>query len=657
MPRKGRGARHRQRKKKRVRPKSAKRSPRGRQAILQAAPAEQPPSPKKSGSSYLGLAVAVAVLAVGALYFVNDRGEPLPLNVRTEEYTIPPRNLPLGDVERALRKVPEGADEWDTEEVDVEIENRLQEFAGVLKDEPGAEPFPTGLLSSDFKGTPLEPAATRKVKAEEGLEIVRGEPDGEERVTVAAFPSEIAKLLREAARIDDVKFKVTRIESPRFPGSTVVSDVKYTILGQDKDGASLQWMGDWQLDWQKDHVGQWKLSRLKALSTSQGRSVRNAFTEVTQEALGRNDSYRQQLLLGVEYWQGVLDYVAGMDIYGHNGVAIADIDGDGDEDFHVSQPAGLPNLLFRNEGDGTFLDITERAGVDVLDNTASSFFADTDNDGDPDLILIGASSLLFRNDGSGRFSVAADSGFNAIDDTDGSKVSAAVADYDLDGHLDLYVCSYAFWQGQEELGNYPFPYHDANNGAPNILLRNQGDGSFRDVTKASGMNRNNLRYSFAAAWGDYNGDRYPDLYVANDFGRNNLYRNNGDGTFTDVAREAGVEDIGAGMSAAWEDYDNDGRLDLYVGNMWSSAGLRITSLQQFESQRPEEEIQSYRRHAKGNSLFANRGDGTFEEVGAQADVELGRWAWSSDFFDFDNDGHEDLYVVNGFITNEDTKDL
>ena len=656
MPRKGRGARRRQRRRKRLRPKSAQRSPRGRQTILQSAPAKQPPEPR-SGSLYLGLAVLGAVLAAGTLYFVDDGGEPLPPRVPTQEYTIPPRDLPLGDVEKALRKVPEGTDEWDTEKLDVEIENRLKELAESLAGETGAESFPSELLSSDFKGTPLEPAVSRKVKAEAGLEMFRGEPSREERVTAATFPSEIGELLREAARIEEVTFKVTRIESPRLPGSAVVSQVIYTILGQGKEGESLQWKGDWQLGWQKDHAGRWKLSRLKVLSTSRGRSVRNAFTDVTRQALEKNDSYRQQLLLGVEYWQGVVDYVAGMDVYGHNGVAVADIDGDGDEDFHVSQPAGLPNLLFRNEGDGTFLDITEKAGVDVLDNTASSLFADTDNDGDPDLILIGASSLLFHNDGSGGFRLATDSGFRTIDETDGSKVSAAVADYDLDGHLDLYVCSYAFWEGQDELGNYPFPYHDANNGAPNLLLRNQGDGSFRDVTRASGMNRNNLRYSFAAAWGDYNGDRYPDLYVANDFGRNNLYRNNGDGTFTDMARQAGVEDIGAGMSAAWEDYDNDGRLDLYVGNMWSSAGQRITSLQQFESQRPKGEVRSYRRHAKGNSLFANRGDGTFEEVGAQADVELGRWAWSSDFFDFDNDGHEDLYVVNGFITNEDTKDL
>ena len=656
MPRKRRGARNRQKKRKRVRPNSERRPPGGRKTRLQAVSEKRSPE-RRSKSFHLGLAVLGAVLAVGALYYFKDRSEPFSGGVWSREYTIPPRNLPLGDVEKALRKVPEGADEWDSEEVDVEIENRLEEFASALKGESGADSFPPGLLSSDFMGTPLEPAATRKVKAEEGLEIFRGDPDSEERVTAATFPSEIGKLLQAAEKIEDVKFKVTRIESPRLPGSTVVSDVIYTILGRGKDGESLQWKGDWRLNWQKDHVGRWKLSRLKVLSTSRGRSVRDAFTEVTQRALGKNSSYRQQLLLGVEYWQGILDYVAGMDIYGHNGVSIADIDDDGDEDFHVSQPAGLPNLLFRNQGDGTFLDVTEKAGVDVLDNTSASFFADVDNDGDPDLILVGTRSLLFHNDGSGRFSLVSDSGFEAIDDTQGGKVSAAVADYDLDGHLDLYICSYAFWQGQEELGNYPFPYHDANNGAPNILLRNQGNGSFRDVTRRSGMNRNNLRYSFAAAWGDYDGDRYPDLYVANDFGRNNLYRNNGDGTFTDVAREAGVEDIGAGMSAAWEDYDNDGRLDLYVGNMWSSAGQRITSLQQFQTQRPQAEIQSYRRHAKGNSLFANRGDGTFEEVGAQADVELGRWAWSSDFFDFDNDGHEDLYVVNGFITNEDTKDL
>lgn len=622
---------------------------------------EKPRLERLSRRTYLGLAGLCLFLVAGFVYFSTRQIELPARQVWAQEYTIPPKNLPLGEVESALRKVPADADEWVSEEQVAEIEKLLDEFATALKRAGGSDSTLHELLSSEFKGTPLEPNVSRKVKTEKGLEIFRGEPTRKELVTPETFPSAVRKLLREAEQIDYVKFKVTRIESPPIAGPTadpiLDSDVIYYILGQGSAGESLQWKGNWRLSWHKDDGDGWKLVRLQALSTSRGRSARKSFVEITQQALGKNNSYHQQLLRGVDHWQGVLDVVSGMDIYGHNGVSIADVDGDGDEDFYVSQPAGLPNLLFQNNGDGTFLDITREAGVDVLDNTSSGLFADIDNDRDPDLILIGPKSMLFHNEGSGRFSLGHDSGFEAIDRTKGSKVSAAVADYDRDGYLDLYICSYAFWRGQEELGNYPLPYYDANNGAPNILLRNNGNGKFRDVTTQSGMNQNNLRFSFAAAWGDYNGDHFPDLYVANDFGRNNLYRNNGDGTFTDVAREAGVEDIGAGMSAAWEDFDNDGHLDLYVGNMWSSAGQRITSLQEFQNRRPEDAVRWSQRHAKGNSLFRNKGDGTFEEISAQADAELGRWAWSSDFFDFDNDGHEDLYVLNGFITNEDTKDL
>ncbi len=114
------------------------------------------------------------------------------------------------------------------------------------------------------------------------------------------------------------------------------------------------------------------------------------------------------------------------------------------------------------------------------------------------------------------------------------------------------------------------------------MLRNRGDGTFEDVTQASGLNRNNTRFSFAASWADSDADGRPDLYVANDFGRNNLYRKNADGTFIDVAARLGVEDVGAGMSASWFDYDRDGRLDLYVGNMWSVAGLRVSSQTAFQ---------------------------------------------------------------------------
>ncbi len=127
-------------------------------------------------------------------------------------------------------------------------------------------------------------------------------------------------------------------------------------------------------------------------------------------------------------------------------------------------------------------------------------------------------------------------------------------------------------------------------------------------------------------------------------------------TFEDVATEAGVLDYGAGMSATFLDYDNDGLLDIYTGNMWSASGLRVTSSPAFMPGAPPEVRALYRRHARGNSLFRNRGDGRFEEKTIEARAEMGRWAWSSDALDFDSDGWEDLYVVNGMLTREGSVD-
>jgi hypothetical protein len=145
--------------------------------------------------------------------------------------------------------------------------------------------------------------------------------------------------------------------------------------------------------------------------------------------------------------------------------------------------------------------------------------------------------------------------------------------------------------------------------------------------------------------------------VANDFGRNNFYQNNG-GVFEDIAAGAGVEDISAGMSVSWSDYNQDGLMDVYVGNMFSSAGNRIAYQRQFREGLDAEANRAMKRHARGNSLFQNRGDGTFEDVTLPAGVNMGRWAWSSHFADVNNDSHEDLLVANGMVTSaEDTGDL
>ncbi|MGA9471447.1 MAG: tetratricopeptide repeat protein, partial [Terriglobales bacterium] len=294
--------------------------------------------------------------------------------------------------------------------------------------------------------------------------------------------------------------------------------------------------------------------------------------------------------------------------------------------------------------------------------------------------------LLFLNEGNARFHQQPNA-FQFANPPQGTFTGAAVADYDRDGWLDIYFCLYIYYQGTSQY-KYPTPYYDANNGPPNFLMRNNRNSTFRDVTAEAGMNQNNTRYSFCCSWNDFNGDGWPDLYVVNDFGRKNLYRNNSNGTFTDVAAEAGVEDIGAGMSVCWFNDETSGNEksavdDLYVANMWTAAGERITMQEQFKKNSPAKVRAQYHKHAMGNSLFsassalhsANSAvkvvdskmlvaftQGAVSKFADATDISqtrIGRWAWSSDTFDFDHDTRPDLYVVNGMVSGPErnSKDL
>ncbi|MGH9630721.1 MAG: FG-GAP repeat domain-containing protein, partial [Bryobacteraceae bacterium] len=446
------------------------------------------------------------------------------------------------------------------------------------------------------------------------------------------------------ASISLKEFKIVSSDRPAPAEPVAELEVRFEIAGRAADGDLLSITGDLLTSW-RQHDGDWKLEKSDRANLSETSSRKPIFTDITEHAIGREAAWTGQLSKGVDHWRGVLDEASGIDVYGHNGVAVGDYNGDRLEDFYVAQPSGLPNRLFRNNGDGTWTEQSAAAKLDILDDTRMALFADFDNDGDQDMLAITATQpLLFVNDGRGAFSPVRESGLVIPDNAAGSLTSAALADYDRDGFLDVYICAYDLWTPGRKY-NSPTPYHDARNGPPNYLFRNEGDGTWEDVTRRTGLMQNNDRFSFAAAWGDYDNDGDPDLYVANDFGRNNLYRNNGNGTFDDVAAAAGVEDIGAGMSAAWSDYDNDGDLDLYVGNMWSSAGQRLTGTQQFQDRISVDEARvSLRRHARGNSLFRNNGNGTFSDVTVRAGVAMGRWAWSSDFIDIDNDGRQDIYI-------------
>ena len=559
-----------------------------------------------------------------------------------QDYRVTPPGGPPDKLGAVLQTAQPGSDDWDSEARFAEWDQALSEFAARLKSNGDLAPF----LHGDLEATPLLPEQYSLAK-QGAVQVQRGAPAAALHAGVDFFLHEIARWRNELAAIDAAKFKIISVE-------TAASDIVFFVSGASAQGSPVQFRGEWRVEWFHGQDGSWKIRRLRAGPFSAARAPRKAFRDVTAEVLGGNDSYRRQLVPGVDRWRKRLDAALGVALTGHHGVSVADVNGDGWEDIYVPQPAGLPNLLYLNRGGWRFDDATADSGLDVLDPTSQALFVDFDNDGDLDAFLVSSKLLLFHNDGRGRF--AKDAGLEQFGGRDGSWMAAAAADFDRDGWIDVYAAAHTQSAWMESPGaDLPEPYHDANNGAPNLLLRNRG-GRFTEVTDP-GIHQNNRRFSFAAAWGDYDNDGDPDLYVANDFGRNNLYRNNGGGSFRDVAAEAGVEDLGAGMSVAWEDFDNDGRLDLYVGNMWSSAGLRVTGQDRFYNARNDVETAALRRHARGNSLFRNRGDGTFEDVTQKAGVGLGRWAWSSEFFDFDNDGLEDIYVANGFVTGEDTGDL
>jgi Flp pilus assembly protein TadD/peroxiredoxin len=561
-----------------------------------------------------------------------------------------PAKSPLDDV---LRLVAPGADEYVTEKYAFEIMRRLSEWSQGLKATPPALAVVAKFLDASLEATSLVPTQEKTLRSGNGIEVLRRRFTANVAAGRERFLQEMKSYLAAMSRVETAEFEIVGIEETAGSPPTVRIGVRYDLVGTRTDNGREERIGHWLTVWTRDESNVWRVLRWEATEETLSRAREPVFIDITPQALGQTDSYKNQMLHGVDYWRTVLDGACGIDVYGNNGLAMGDFDNDGLDDMYVCQPPGLPNRLYRNRGDGTFEDMTEKSGVDVLDGTACALFADFENKGLQDLLVVcGSGPLLFLNQGNGKFMLKRDA-FQFVKPPQGTFTHAAVADYDGDGRLDIYFCLYSYYVGLDQY-HYPAPYFDARNGPPNFLLHNEGNATFLDRTEATGLNVDNDRYSFACAWGDYNAGGAPDLYVANDFGRNNLYRNNGDGTFTAVSAEAGVEDVGAGMSACWFDFDNDGKQDIYVAAMWSAAGMRVSEQKCFHEKEPENIRALYRRHAAGNSLYRNLGNGKFQNVSSQAGVEMGRWAWCSDAWDFDHDGYSDLYIANGYISGPET---
>ena len=338
------------------------------------------------------------------------------------------------------------------------------------------------------------------------------------------------------------------------------------------------------------------------------------------------------------------------------GISVADLDRDGFDDVYVMARWG-ENMLFRNRGDGTFEEIAADLGLNIKDHTSSAILADFDNDGDAD-VFVGrtlARSVYLMNE-KGRFVDRSDSLIDAPLPYLVASVSAV--DYNEDGLLDIYLSTY---QSSDISLTEFLPEADAKQlrrltkladshkflnrpGPPNVMLRNVGGGRFKTAKESPELRV--FRQTFQASWSDFDGDGDPDVYLANDFAPNNLLRNDGNGKFVDVTEQTGTADIGFGMGVTWGDYDNDGKQDLYVTNMYSKAGRRIT--EQIARLDPR-----FSKMARGNSLF-RQASGRFDKVSGLAPpdlmVEKGGWGWGSQFVDVDNDGYLDIYALSGYYT-------
>ena len=325
-----------------------------------------------------------------------------------------------------------------------------------------------------------------------------------------------------------------------------------------------------------------------------------------------------------------------------SGAAFFDYDSDGDADLYFVNGAPLPgyvpqetptNSLYRNNGDGTFTDVTEEAGVGDTGYGHGCAVGDYNNDSKLDLYITNyGANRLYQNNGDGTFTEVAEAA--GVTEPRWS-TSCAFADYDLDGNLDLYVVNYIVfdidenpWCGLKEKGIRAYCEPDNFTAQSDTLYRNNGDGTFTDVTKSAGI-YNATGKGLGVVWGDYNNDGAPDIYVANDSTENFFYRNNGDATFEEIGFMVGValSEDGApenGMGTAFGDWNNDGWFDLTVTNYAQQT----------------------------NTLYRNDADGFFTDATATtktAQITYPYLGWATAFIDYDNDGYQDLFVANGHL--------
>lgn len=535
---------------------------------------------------------------------------------------------------------------------------------------------PVARLYSDHFSSPARGSWVMRAGANESdVSVSNVVPEGGQDYTKADIGGEVSRYFETLASVKNVWTKIDMIEEVDLE-RRVVLRVKFILDGADEQGALFQDRHFYR--WTLANEGGaapgefgWKIVKDELIDGLRVAGDGGGFREIDPASVGIDFKHSRDPKLDASKYSAKMKF----DIIEHGSGGASAVDYDNDDRQDIFFPDGVESRLYRNvgnheAGEAKFADVTREAGLGGIDQSNAGIFADVDNDGDSDLFVARylAPNKFYVNNGDGTFT---DRSKEMGLDLDSSSVTATFLDYDLDGFVDLYVGTYG--NAFEEIPRLPF---FAQNAPPNRLYHNERGRSFRDVTEQSGTG--DTGWALAVAAGDYDRDGDPDLGVANDFGRKCLFKNNGDGTFTDMATQAGVLDFSGGMGLAFGDFDDDGYLDLYTSNInsnqrWFGEDMTVSQYVRnvartkwLLSDMPEYKkfydlvgsnwIEIGTMIGEGNSLFRNNRDGTFSEL-KESQTNRAGWSWSVAFFDMDNDTDLDIYAANGWITNKNKDDL